>query len=136
MLSKNYITVQYASLIIGESAYQPIISKWVFKNVTMFPIPYYEYDCNTVCHKHFIMIHLLVYRQGYREAILSTTLVYHKAIILLLLCYQCMNHYALVNKYEFLCQIIFSYFMSSVSNTCNLYSVLYHVRQYMIFTFY
>ena len=89
------------SLVIGETAYQPIITgKWVFKNVTMFPVLYYVYDCNhilyaikiTVCHKNFITIHSLVYRLGYPEAIVLITLGYHKAIILLLLPYQCMNH--------------------------------------------
>ena len=59
----------------------------------MFPILYYKYDCNIVCHKHFIMIHSLVGRLDYHEAIVSITLGYHKALIFSLLCYQCMNCY-------------------------------------------
>ena len=80
-------------------------------NKTMFSILYYEYVCNTVCHKIFIIIHLLAYRQDYHEAILLITLICHKAIVLLLFCYQCMNFYAPVNKYEY---IIFSCFMSRI----------------------
>ena len=43
------------SLIIGETAYKPIITdKWVFKkNVTMFTMQYYEFDCNIGCHQYF-----------------------------------------------------------------------------------
>ena len=59
----------------------------------MLPILCYQYDCNTVCHENFIKIHLLVYRLGYPEAIVSIILGYHKAIILLLFHYQCMNCY-------------------------------------------
>ena len=82
------------SLVIGETAYQPIITgKWFLKNVTMFPILYYEDDCNTACHENFIMIHSLVPWLGYREAIVMITLGKHKTIILLLLRYQCRNHY-------------------------------------------
>ena len=45
------------SLIIGATAYQPVITgKCFFKNATMFPILYYEYNYNTACHKIFIMI--------------------------------------------------------------------------------
>ena len=81
LLSKNYTALQCASLshVIGDTACQPITGK---KNVKMFPKPYYKYDCNTVCLKNFIPIRSLAYRLGY-----------HKAIILLLLCYPCMNHY-------------------------------------------
>ena len=44
LLSNNYITVQYASLVIGETAYQPIITgKRFLKNVTVFPMLHYEY---------------------------------------------------------------------------------------------
>ena len=68
------------------------------------------------------MIHLLVYRLGYCEATVSLTLNYHKAIILLLLHYQCRIP---VNKYEFLFHIIFSFLMSSVSKTYDTYFVSY-----------
>ena len=47
-----------------------------FFNVKMLPILYYEYDCNTVCHKNCIMIHSLVYRLGYLEANVSITVGY------------------------------------------------------------
>ena len=81
-------------LVIGEISYQHIATDWWFlKNVTVFPILYYEYDCNTVCHDSCITIYSLVYRLGYHEAILLITLGYNKAIILLLLHYQCMNLY-------------------------------------------
>ena len=30
----------------------------------MFPVIYYEYDCNTVWHKNFISMHSFVYRLG------------------------------------------------------------------------
>ena len=80
-------------------------------NITVFSILYYEHACNTVCHKIFIIIHLLAYRQDYHEAIRLITLMCHKAIVLLLFHYQCMNCYAPVNKYEY---IIFSCFMPSV----------------------
>ena len=59
----------------------------------MFPTLYYECDCNPVCHKNFVKINSLVYRLGYRDAIVSITLGDHKAILLLLLRYQCMNHH-------------------------------------------
>ena len=49
----------------------------------MFLILYYEYDCDTVCHKKFIMTYLLVYRLGYSEAITSIILGSHEVIILL-----------------------------------------------------
>ena len=81
------------SLVIGEIAYQPIVTKWFFFfNVPMFPILYDEYDCNTVCpHIYKILkknrIHSLVYQLGYCEAI---------------------------SKYEFIFHIIFSFLMSSV----------------------
>ena len=74
----------------------------------MFSILYYEYDCDAVCHKNFIVIHSLVYRLGYQEATTSITLGYHKAITSLLLRYQCMNVIP-VNIYEFLFHIIFSF---------------------------
>ena len=49
LLSKNYITVQYASLSYNWrnylSAYYHRLSG-LLKNVTKFPILYYEYDCN------------------------------------------------------------------------------------------
>ena len=45
----------------------------------MFPILYYEYDCNTVWHKTFIMIYSLVYRLGYHEATILITLGSHIA---------------------------------------------------------
>ena len=63
-----------SSLLIGETVYQDVtIGKWIFKNVTVFPTLYYEYDCNTVCHKIFIRIHSL-YKLSYCEAIVSVTL--------------------------------------------------------------
>lgn len=42
----------------------------VFFKVTMFPILYYGFDCNTVCHKYYIIIHSLLYKLGYHEAII------------------------------------------------------------------
>ena len=63
------------------------------KNVTMFATLYNEHDGNTEFHKSFITIYSFVYRLGYHEAIVSITLGYNKAIILLLLCFQYMNHY-------------------------------------------
>ena len=40
-------------ILIGETAYQPISTGvwFFFFNVTMFPIRYSEYDCNTACQK-------------------------------------------------------------------------------------
>ena len=75
-----------------------------FKNVTMFPILCSKYGYNTVCHKNFTTINSLVYKLC--EVIISVTLDYHKAIILLFLCYQCMNLIP-VNKYEFIFYIPF-----------------------------
>lgn len=49
----------------------------------MFLILYYEYNLNTIHHKNSVRIHSLVYRVGYCGA-----------IILLLLCYQCMSHHS------------------------------------------
>ena len=94
----------------------------------MFPILYYEYDCNTVCHKNCISIPLLVYRLGYCEAIIWITLGYHEIIILLLLHSQCVNSHTC--RYEFLSYIIFSFSMSSDSNMYNIYNVLYIIKQY------
>ena len=51
------------------------LNKCVCISVAVFPILYYEYDCNTVSHEVFEMIHSLVYRLGYCEAILSVTLL-------------------------------------------------------------
>ena len=60
LLSKNYITIQYASLSYNwqncVSAYQH------FFNATLLTRMHYEYDCNVVCHKNFIKIHSLEYR--------------------------------------------------------------------------
>ena len=85
---KEYCTVCIALFhIIGETAYQPIITGKHFLNITMFSILYYEYDYNAVCYKNCIMIHSLVYRP-----VLHSTLGYHKAIILIIY-YQCMNGY-------------------------------------------
>ena len=39
------------------------------KNVAMFPVLYYENDCNAVWYKNFIKIPSLVYRLGYLKAI-------------------------------------------------------------------
>ena len=39
------------------------------KNVIMFPILYYGYDCNTLCHKNFITIYSVIYRLSYHETI-------------------------------------------------------------------
>ena len=85
---KEYCTVCLSlSLIIEETAYQPIITGKHFLNVTMFSILYYQCDCNTVCYKNCIMIHSLVYRPVW-----YSTLGSHKAIILIH-CYHCMNGY-------------------------------------------
>ena len=62
---KDLITIQYVSLVIGETV--SVYYHVVLKKVTMFPTLYYEYDCYTVCHKNFITIHSL----GYREATVS-----------------------------------------------------------------
>ena len=90
LLSDNHITLQHVSLscnwrnCISRSSQ---VSSFL-KNVTMFPVVYYEYDCNTICHKNFIMIHSLVDRLSFCEAIIPITPGYHKAILLLLLRYQ------------------------------------------------
>ena len=63
------------SLLSGETAYQPIITGIFFGNVTK--IKYYKLDYNTMCHKHCIKIHSLVYRLEYCEAILSIALGYY-----------------------------------------------------------
>ena len=84
----------------------------------------------TICHKIFIMMHLLVYRLDYHETNVLVTLGYHKVIVLMLLFYQCMDHYInKVNKYEFLFHIIFSFLLCSVMNMCNL-QCLHHIRRY------
>ena len=56
---QNYSTAEYASfsLIIGETAYQPVIPcRWLLKSGTMFLILYYEYDYNIVFNKDFVVI--------------------------------------------------------------------------------
>ena len=85
------------SLVIGETAYQPIVTKWwfFFFNVPMFPTMYDKYDCNTICPNIYKIlkknkIHSLVYQLGYCEAI---------------------------SKYEFIFHIIFSFLMASVRPT-------------------
>ena len=99
-----------------------------FFNVTIFPVLYYEYDCNTVCRNSCIMVHSLVDRLSYHEVILFITLGCSKAVIFLLLHYQCLNYYTCKKKYEFLFHIIFSFLMSTVSNTHVIYSVWYCIR--------
>ena len=79
------------SLIIGETISLSSPQVCVCFNKTMFPLWYYVHDCDTLWHKSFIMTHSLVYRLGYHEEMVSITLDNHKAIILLLLWYQCMN---------------------------------------------
>lgn len=70
-----YCTVLCFSLVIGETAYQPVVTgRWFSFNVTMFLILYYKYDCNTICHKIFIKIHSLVHWLGNHEAIICVTL--------------------------------------------------------------
>ena len=75
----------YLSLAFGENIKSIITGNQLlfFLNVILLLILYYEYDFNTVHHKNFVKIHSLVYRVGYCGA-----------IILLFLCYQCMNHYS------------------------------------------
>ena len=73
LLSKNYITVQDACLVIGETASQPIIIS------SLFPILYYAYKI--VCPKIFLMIHSLLYMLGYHKAVTQLTLGYHKTIV-------------------------------------------------------
>ena len=73
------------------------------------------------------MVHSLVDRLSYHEVILFITLGCSKAIILLLLHYQCLNYYT-CKKYEFLFHIVFSFLMSTVSNTHIIYSVWYCIR--------
>lgn len=80
-----------------------------------FLILYYEYDCNTICHKNLIMIHSLLYRLSYHEAIVLITLSYHKAIILLLLHDQCVNHSLYLQIIINFFHIIFSFLRSSVN---------------------
>ena len=67
LLSKNYITIKYASLIVGETACQPIfiglqksltLFQYCIMNITIYHMPY------------VIMIHSLVYKLGYQEAII------------------------------------------------------------------
>lgn len=55
--------------MIGKTAYHPIITEQVVLKIfiTMLSILYYEHDYNTICHKNFIMIHLLVYGLGYMK---------------------------------------------------------------------
>ena len=67
----------------------------------MFPLWYYVHDCDTLWHKSFIMTHSLVYRLGYHEEMVSITLDNHKAIILLLLWYQCMNPHTCKSNMNF-----------------------------------
>ena len=60
------ITLQYALLPLSlppPHSWETVCQVSDFlKNVTMFPILYYEYDCNTVCHTNFITTHSLLYR--------------------------------------------------------------------------
>ena len=97
LLSKDYIMVQCAFFSCTwrnfTSAYHHSQVDFFFFNVTVFPVLYYEYDCNTVCHNSCIMVHSLVDRLSYLEVILFITLGCSKAIILLLLHYQCLNYY-------------------------------------------
>ena len=81
------------SLITEEIECQPIIAGKQFSKINLrtFPILYYEYDYNTICHINVVTIHSLPYRLGYYEATISVTPDYNKAIIVL--CYQCMNSY-------------------------------------------
>ena len=71
-----------------------------------------------------------MYRLGYCETIVSIILAYHKAIIL---CFFTINAWNIItmNKYEYLFHIIFSFLMSSVSNTDNIYSVLFLMFIYL-----
>lgn len=89
----NCITIPYACLLPGETAYQSILRGMCLKNIymTIFLILYMNMD--TVCSKNFIKSHSLVHRLGYHEAITKLYTGYHKKILLMLLCYQCMNHY-------------------------------------------
>ena len=46
----------HLSLVIGEIAYQSLtIGMYVLLNIAMFPILYYENNCNNICHKSFTM---------------------------------------------------------------------------------
>lgn len=59
------------------SAYHP--GKRFLKNVTVFLVLCYEYDCKAVGRKNFIMTHSLVCRRGHHEAITLISLGDHKA---------------------------------------------------------
>lgn len=76
-----------------EKQYHPIIrDKQFTKKFTSFQ--YYIMNItHTVCCTNLITIHSLVYRPCSCEAIVLIILGYHKTIILLLLCYQCMTCY-------------------------------------------
>ena len=89
------------SLIIGETISLSSPQVCVCFNKTMFPLWYYVHDCDTLWHKSFIMTHSLVYRLGYHEEMVSITLDNHKAIILLLLWYQCMNPHTCKSNMNF-----------------------------------
>ena len=68
---------------------------------------YCEYDCNIVCHKIFIMIHLLMYRLSYSEAI-----IHHAAINQSHCCFIIINVWIVipVNKRELLFTLSFHFF--------------------------
>ena len=71
LLSKDYITIQYSSLflVIGETAYQPIITgKWVLKKCIGVPNKVMKYDCGATRDKNVIRTHSLGYKLGYHEA--------------------------------------------------------------------
>lgn len=66
----NFAFKEYHTVCLSLSQLEKLSSQVnFFKNVTMFLIPCYEYDCNTVGHKVFIMVHSLEYRLSYWEAI-------------------------------------------------------------------
>lgn len=109
----NYLLLQCASLLIGETIYQPVVSdKRFFKtHVTMFPILYYECRCHTACSKNSIS-HSSVYSRGYCGPIILLYSHYHAGTVVPL------------NKSEFLFHSIFSFLMFSISNMWNVYLVL------------
>ena len=70
-----------------------------------------------------------MYRLGYHEASLSIAPSYREdCMAASLLMHESVYH----KGYEFVFHIIFSSVISSVSNACSTYGVLYHIRQYMI----
>ena len=80
------------------------------------------------------MTHPLAYKIHYCKTVMSIMGYHnnknHKVIILFLPHYQFMNSVILVKKYEFVLHIMFLFLMFTVSDTYDIYSILYYIRQY------